>query len=74
MADAGKLDVDEHLIRAGLLDWNLLVLDGAAGLLDDLRPLLGWDLGGGHVVRVSVCCCACDGERLGDAGDGRMAE
>lgn len=37
------LDVDEDLIRAGFLDGDLLELDGTAGLLDDLCPLLGWD-------------------------------
>jgi hypothetical protein len=40
MTNTGELDVDENLIWAGLLYWNLLVLDGTAGLLDDLRPLL----------------------------------
>jgi hypothetical protein len=39
MANTRVLDVDENFIWAGLLDWNLLVLDGTAGLLDDLRPL-----------------------------------
>jgi hypothetical protein len=40
VAYAGVLDVYEDFVWAGLLDWDLLVLDGAAGLLDDLRPLL----------------------------------
>lgn len=43
VANTRILDVDENLIRTGLLDGNLLVLDGAAGLVDDLCPLLGWD-------------------------------
>lgn len=37
------LDVDENLIWAWLLDGDLLVLDGATGLLDDLRPLHIWN-------------------------------
>ena len=41
VADTRVLDVDENLIRAWLLDWNLLVLDGATSLLNHLRPLLG---------------------------------
>lgn len=45
VADTRVLDVDEDFIRAGLLDGDLHVLDGAAGLLDDLRPLL---CGDGH--------------------------
>jgi hypothetical protein len=47
VADARVLDVDENLIGAGLLYGDLLVLDGASGLLDDLRPLL---LGNGRHV------------------------
>jgi hypothetical protein len=42
VADTRVFDVDEDLIRARLLDWDLLVLDGATSLLDDLRPLLRW--------------------------------
>jgi hypothetical protein len=38
-----KLDVDENLIWARLLDWDLLVDDRLAGLLDNLGPLLSWD-------------------------------
>jgi hypothetical protein len=44
VAHTGVLDVDKNLIWAWLLNWNLLVLDWSAGLLNDLRPLLGWDL------------------------------
>ena len=44
VADTGELDVDENLIRTGLLDGDLLVVDGTAGLLNDLRPLLGRDV------------------------------
>jgi hypothetical protein len=40
MANTRELDVDENLIWAGLLYWDLLVLDGTTGLLDDLCPLL----------------------------------
>lgn len=40
MADTRILDIDENLIRAWLLNGNLLVLDGTASLLDHLRPLL----------------------------------
>jgi hypothetical protein len=43
VADTRVLDVDENFIWAGLLNGNLLVLDGTTGLLDDLRPLLLWD-------------------------------
>jgi len=48
VADTGELDVDENLIGARLLDGNLLVLDGTGGLLEDLSPLLGRNLGSGH--------------------------
>jgi hypothetical protein len=41
VADTRVLDVDKNLIRAWLLHWNLLVLDGSTSLLNDLRPLLG---------------------------------
>ena len=47
VADTRVLDVDKNLIGAGLLYGNLLVLDGASGLVDDLRPLLLWN--GRHV-------------------------
>jgi len=50
VADTGVLDVDQDLVGAGLGDGNLLVDDGTAGLLDDLRPLHLWDLGSRHVV------------------------
>ena len=40
VANSTVLDVDQNLIRTRLLDGNLLVLDGSAGLLNDLRPLL----------------------------------
>lgn len=43
VANTRILDVDEDLIWAWLLDWNLLELDGATGLLDDLRPLHIWN-------------------------------
>ena len=41
MANTRVLDVDENLIRTRLLYGDLLVVDGATSLLDDLRPLLG---------------------------------
>jgi len=44
VADTRVLDVDEDLIWAWLLDWDLLVDDWTTGLLDDLRPLRFWDL------------------------------
>jgi hypothetical protein len=47
VAHTRELDVDENLVRSWLLDGNLLVVDGTTGLLDDLRPLLGWN--GTHV-------------------------
>lgn len=40
MADTRVLDIDQNLIGTGLLNWNLLVLDWTASLLNDLRPLL----------------------------------
>lgn len=66
VADTRVLDVDQNLVGARLLDWNLLVLDGTAGLLNDLRPLLGgnvahvdgglWEvLGWGGVCGKCVC-------------------
>jgi len=48
VADTGELDVDENLIGTRLLNGNLLVLDGTSGLLEDLSPLLGRNLGSGH--------------------------
>ena len=39
VAYAREFDVDQDLVRAGLLHGDLLVLDRAARLLDDLRPL-----------------------------------
>ena len=43
VADTRELDVDEDLIGTGILDGNLLVLNGAAGLLDNHSHLLGGD-------------------------------
>ena len=43
VADTRVLDVDKNLIWAGLLNGNLLVVDGPTGLLDDLCPLLLWN-------------------------------
>ena len=40
VADTRVLDVDENFIGGWLLDGNLPVVDGAAGLLNNLRPLL----------------------------------
>jgi hypothetical protein len=48
VADTRELDVDEDLIGTGLLDVNLLVLNWAAGLLNDHSHLLGGDRRG-HV-------------------------
>lgn len=48
VADARVLDVDEDFLWAGFCDGDLLVLQRAADLVDDLRPLLGRDLVGGH--------------------------
>lgn len=42
VADTSVLDVDEDLIGAGCWDGDLLVDNGAAGLLDDLSPLKLW--------------------------------
>ena len=39
VADTGVLDVDEDFVWAWLGDWDLLVLDWTAGLLNDL-PML----------------------------------
>lgn len=50
VADTRVLDVDENLIWAGLLDVDLLVLDWAAGLLDDLGHLPLGNLWLGHSV------------------------
>ena len=44
MADARVFDVDEHFVGAWFWDWDLFVFDWTAGLLDDLGPLLLWDL------------------------------
>jgi hypothetical protein len=50
VADTRVLDVDKDLIWTWLLDWNLLIFNGATGLFDDLCPLLFRD-----VLR-HVCC------------------
>lgn len=44
VAHTREFDVHEHFIWTWLLNWNLLELDWSAGLLDDLRPLLLWDV------------------------------
>jgi len=44
VADARKLDVDKNLIWARLLDWDLLIFDLSSTLVQDLSPLLVWDL------------------------------
>lgn len=49
MADASELDVDQDFIWPRLPYRNLFVLDGATGLLDDLGPLLLWDVRHGEV-------------------------
>lgn len=50
---ARELDVDKDLVRAGLLHGDLLVLDWAARLLDDLCPLHPGDFWG-HCRELSV--------------------
>jgi hypothetical protein len=54
VADTRELDVDEDLIWARLLDWDLLVFNGAAGLLNDHGHLLLGN-GGSHIG------CMCTG-------------
>lgn len=39
VADTRILDVDKDFVRGWLLDGDLSVVDGATGLLDNLRPL-----------------------------------
>lgn len=56
MADTRVLDVDENLIWARLLYGDLLVVDRTTGLLDDLRPLLLWDLWHFCCVEVRELC------------------
>lgn len=51
MADTGVFNVDEDFFRAWLGHGDLLVLKGAADLVDDLSPLLGGDLGARHSSR-----------------------
>ena len=48
MADTGVFDNDKHLAWAWLCHWDLLVLDWAAHLLDDLSPLLLGNLWARH--------------------------
>ena len=43
VTDTGELDVDEDLIWTWLLDWDFLVFNWAAGLLDDHGHLLRGD-------------------------------
>lgn len=47
MADTRVLDIDQDLIWPRLLHWNLLVLNGTAGLLNNTGPLLLWDFRAG---------------------------
>lgn len=54
MADTGVLDVDEDLIRTRLLNGNPLVIDGAASLLNDLRPLLGGNVTHDDVLEENI--------------------
>ena len=54
MTNTGVLDVNEDLIRAGFLNWNLLELDGTAGLLEHLGPLLLGDMLG-HAAQCDLC-------------------
>lgn len=57
VADTRVLDVDQDLVWAWLLDWDLLVLDWSSGLFNDLSPLLLWDVlrhGDGDGVMGSV--------------------
>lgn len=54
VADARVFDVDEDILRAGLGDGNLLVLERATDLVDDLSPLLGGNLLRRHGVVCKV--------------------
>jgi hypothetical protein len=64
MADARVLDVDQNLIGTGLLDWDLLVLNWTAGLLNDLRPLLLGNVA--HGGRGGRMCCSVGGWNVVD--------
>lgn len=44
MADTRVLDIDEDFIMTWLLYWDLLILHWSTCLLDNLRPLLVWNL------------------------------
>jgi hypothetical protein len=44
VTDAGKFDADEDFIWAGFWDGDFLVDGWTACLLDNLSPLLCWDL------------------------------
>jgi hypothetical protein len=48
VADTRVFNVDEDFLRARLCNWDLLVLKRATDLVDDLSPLLGWDLWSRH--------------------------
>lgn len=56
VTDTGVLDVDQDFIWTWLLNGNLLVFNGSASLLDDLRPLLLGDLrhGDGNGKRLKI--------------------
>jgi hypothetical protein len=44
VAHTRELDINKNLIWTWLLDWNVLVLDRTASLLDDLGLLGLWDV------------------------------
>ena len=81
VADTRELDVDENFIRARLRNRDLLVLDWSAGLLNDLGPLLLWDLRGRHgrgmyeneVESESLKGCCDDTSRMDVLDEGRSS-
>jgi hypothetical protein len=55
VANARVFDVDKDVCWAWFRDIDLLVLDRASDFVDDLSPLLSWDLWAGHgVYRVKL--------------------
>jgi len=46
MANTRVFNVDQDFARTWLRNWDLLVLDGSTDFLDDLSPLLVWNVWG----------------------------
>lgn len=55
MANTAELHIDENFIWPGLPHIDLLVLNGSAGLLEDLGPLLRRDFRHDRTLQRWIC-------------------